>query len=131
MKVDEDVSGGGRLPARVETALFRITQEALTNVVKHADAHSVRIRLARRERSVLLRVEDDGRGFARAQIRGDGLGLAGMRDRITSLEGVFDIESAPGVGTRLTVEIPLVEPATVVSGGGQLLSEMKPPTSAP
>ncbi len=131
VKVDEDVSGGGRLPARVETALFRITQEALTNVVKHADAHSVRIRLARRERSVLLRVEDDGRGFARAQIRGDGLGLAGMRDRITSLEGVFDIESAPGVGTRLTVEIPLVEPATVVSGGGQLLSEMKPPTSAP
>jgi signal transduction histidine kinase len=96
-----------RLPAKVETTLFRITQEALTNVVKHADAKTVRIAFARQERSVVLTVDDDGRGFSQAQLSGDQLGLVGMRERTTSVNGALDITSKPGAGTRLTVKIPL------------------------
>jgi signal transduction histidine kinase len=95
-----------RLPARVETALYRITQEALTNVVKHADAKTVRITFARHERSVVLTIEDDGCGFSRAQASDDGFGLVGMRERTASVNGALFIESKPGTGTRLTVEIP-------------------------
>jgi len=108
VKVDVNVGRGERLSASLETALFRITQEALTNVIKHAKANSVRIVLVRRERSVVLRVEDDGRGFAHELVPRDRLGLVGMRERTASLGGVLDIESAPSAGTRLTVEIPLV-----------------------
>ena len=102
-----DLATAERLPAKVETALFRITQEALTNVVKHADAKTVRITFARQERSVVLTVDDDGRGFSRAQVPGDQFGLVGMRERTASVNGALDIESKPGAGTRLTVEIPL------------------------
>jgi signal transduction histidine kinase len=102
-----DLATAERLPAKVETALFRITQEALTNVVKHADAKTVHITFARQERSVILTVDDDGRGFSRAQAGGDKLGLVGMRERTTSVNGALDIKSNPGAGTRLTVQIPL------------------------
>jgi signal transduction histidine kinase len=96
-----------RLPAKVETTLFRITQEALTNVVKHADAKIVHIAFAREETSVVLTVDDDGRGFPGAPVSGGQLGLVGMRERTTSVNGSLDIKSKPGAGTRLTVEIPL------------------------
>lgn len=102
-----DLTPGERFPERVETTLFRITQEALTNVVKHAEAKTVRIAVARHERSVVLSVEDDGRGFSRAQVPGGRLGLVGMRERIASVNGALDIESERGAGTRLTVEIPV------------------------
>ena len=102
-----DLPTGERLPARVETALFRVTQEALTNVVKHAEASVVRLGLELREQSVVLTVEDDGRGFSRAQGADGGFGLVGMRERIASLNGALDIESECGAGTRLTIEIPL------------------------
>jgi signal transduction histidine kinase len=104
LKVDH--ANAERLPARVETALYRITQEALTNVVKHADAKTVRITFVRQERSVVLTIDDDGRGFTRAQVPGDGFGLVGMRERTASVNGTLDIESKPGAGTRLMVEIP-------------------------
>ena len=104
LKVDH--ANAERLPARVETALYRITQEALTNVVKHADAKTVRITFVRQERSVVLTIDDDGCGFSRAQVPGDGFGLVGMRERTASVNGTLDIESKPGAGTRLMVEIP-------------------------
>lgn len=102
-----DLPVGLRLSAELETALFRITQEALTNVVKHADAKSARIILTRRERSVLLVVEDDGRGFSPVQSTSGGFGLVGIRERVTSVQGALDIESKCGAGTRLSIEIPL------------------------
>jgi signal transduction histidine kinase len=102
-----DFPAGERLPARVETALFRVTQEALTNVVKHAEASVVRLVFLLRERSVVLTIEDDGRGFSQAQVLDGGFGLVGMRERIASLNGALDIESEQGAGTRLTIEIPL------------------------
>jgi signal transduction histidine kinase len=108
IELDVDLPAGGRLPAKLETAVFRITQEALTNVVKHADAKTVHITLAGRERSVVLAIEDDGRGFSPMQAHAGGLGLVGMRERVASVNGALDIESKRGAGTRLTVEIPLL-----------------------
>jgi signal transduction histidine kinase len=102
-----DLPTGTRLSAKLETAIFRITQEALTNVVKHADADTVRITLAYRERSVLLAVADDGRGFSQTRGADGGFGLIGMRERVASVNGALDIESKRGAGTRLAVEIPL------------------------
>jgi signal transduction histidine kinase len=107
VRLEVDLAAGERLPARVETALFRITQEALTNVVKHADATTVHITFARQERSVVLTIDDDGCGFSRAQVRDGGFGLVGMRERTASVNGALDIESEAGTGTRLTVEIPI------------------------
>jgi signal transduction histidine kinase len=107
VKLKVDHATAERLPARVETALYRITQEALTNVVKHANAKTVRITFARQEQSVVLTIDDDGCGFTRAQVPGDGFGLVGMRERTASVNGALDIESRPGTGTRLMVEIPI------------------------
>jgi signal transduction histidine kinase len=106
-KLEIDVPAGTRLPARLETAIFRITQEALTNVVKHADATTVRITIECRERSVALAVEDDGRGFSQRQRADGGFGLVGMSERVASLNGSLDIDANRAVGTRIAVEIPL------------------------
>jgi signal transduction histidine kinase len=97
--------GEERLPSDVETTLYRITQEALTNVVKHAQAKHVSIVLTRRDSSVSAVIEDDGRGFT-AGSDGDGLGLLGMRERIALVGGRLEVESSPGSGTTLSVEVP-------------------------
>jgi signal transduction histidine kinase len=104
---DTDIPPDVRLAAMVETVVFRTTQEALTNVVKHAEANVAHVTLARRERSVVLIVQDDGHGFSRAQVPAGGFGLVGMRERVASVNGVIDIESGSVDGTRLTVEIPV------------------------
>jgi signal transduction histidine kinase len=98
--------GGNRLPAEVETALYRITQEALTNVVKHAHAKRVSIVLTRRDGSVSAVIEDDGRGFAEEQGSENGLGLLGMRERVALVDGRLSVESSPGAGTTLSIEVP-------------------------
>jgi signal transduction histidine kinase len=103
---------GVRLPPQVETALYRIAQEALTNVVQHASASQVSLLLEARAGAVVLIVEDDGRGFEVKRLV-DGslderwLGLSGMRERAALLGGRLTIESAPGVGTAVFVEVPL------------------------
>jgi signal transduction histidine kinase len=107
VELEIELPAGTRLPAKLETAIFRITQEALTNVVKHAEAKTVRITFACRERSVVLAIEDDGRGFSPARGPDGGFGLVGMRERVASVNGSLGIESKRGAGTRLAVEIPL------------------------
>ena len=97
--------GEERLSPDVETTLYRITQEALTNVVKHAQAKRVSIVLTRRSGSVAAVIEDDGRGFS-AGSEGNGLGLLGMRERITLVGGRLDVDSSPGSGTTLSIEVP-------------------------
>ncbi len=99
--------GDERLAPEIETTLYRIVQEALTNVVKHAGAANVSILLVRREATALLLIEDDGQGFTVAEAREDGLGLAGMRERVALHDGRLTIESRPGGGTTLAVEVPL------------------------
>jgi signal transduction histidine kinase len=105
----ETMLDGSRLPEDVETAVYRIVQEALTNVVKHARAERVSIVLTRTPDGVLVVIEDDGRGFETDEIRGGGLGLTGMRERVDLLEGKLEIESARGAGTTLIVELPISE----------------------
>ena len=98
--------GDERLPAEVETALYRIVQEALTNVVKHAGARRVSILLTRQANRVVAIVEDDGHGFDEGP-REDGLGLIGMRERVGLVGGLLRIESAPGSGTTIAAEVPV------------------------
>jgi signal transduction histidine kinase len=102
---------GERLPPQVETALFRVVQEAITNIAKHARAETVLIQCARREGAITIEIEDDGKGFDPSSLTGPaaegrGLGLLGIRERVELLEGEVQIESAPGRGTRIVVSVP-------------------------
>jgi len=99
--------GNERLSPEVETALYRIVQESLTNVVKHAHARFVSIVLARKPDAVALVIEDDGRGFDPADTREGGFGLEGMRERVGLLEGKLQVESRDGAGTTIVAEVPL------------------------
>jgi signal transduction histidine kinase len=99
--------GPDRLPSEVETVLYRIVQEALTNVAKHSDAHRVSIVLTRREGRAAAIVEDDGLGFDPQAQSKTGLGLVGMRERVTLVGGRIQIESAAEAGTTLVAEVPL------------------------
>ncbi|HVM60254.1 MAG TPA: PAS domain S-box protein [Verrucomicrobiae bacterium] len=90
------------------TSLYRVVQEALTNVAKHAQAQHAEVRLAADGRVLSLSVSDDGRGFDAAPSR-TGLGLEGMRERIDQLGGQLEIETQPGKGTRLLAQIPCEE----------------------
>jgi two-component system, NarL family, sensor histidine kinase UhpB len=104
---DKDV----RLPPQVELVLYRVVQEALTNVAKHAAAASVTVKLRRTAREVVASVVDDGRGFAvenSMQSRDRGLGLFGMQERLSLVQGQLVIESEPGRGTRIEARVPLV-----------------------
>jgi signal transduction histidine kinase len=100
----------GRLPPEVELAAFRIVQEALTNVVKHANAGACVVTLDRGPDALRIRIEDDGRGFDPAgvtRVESDrGLGLLGIRERAWQLLGSMRVESAPGRGTAVVVELP-------------------------
>jgi two-component system, NarL family, sensor histidine kinase DevS len=98
---------GERLPAEIETALYRIVQESLTNIVKHARATSVSIVLTRQGDKVMAIVEDDGVGFEPGRPRAGGLGLVGMRERVSLLGGRLAVESRPGAGTTFVAEVPL------------------------
>jgi signal transduction histidine kinase len=95
------------LPEEVETVLYRIVQEALTNIVKHAHADRVSIVVTQKAESVGAIIEDDGRGFDAGQDADGGIGLLGMRERIELLEGSLVVESSRGAGTTLVVEVPL------------------------
>jgi len=95
------------LPDSVATALFRIVQEAFTNVLRYAGAHSVHVSLRQADGQLTLSVADDGCGFDPAAVSsGDHFGLVGMRERVAALHGVLDIDSAPGEGTRISVQLP-------------------------
>ena len=103
----EETIGESRLPPDTETALYRITQEALTNVVKHAHASRVSIVLTRKDASVTAVIEDDGRGFDPANTREGGFGLLGMRERVELIGGRLDVE-ANGAGTTIVAEVPVL-----------------------
>jgi PAS domain S-box-containing protein len=101
-----------RLPAPIETALYRVAQEALTNVLKHAQASRVSVIVERRADHVLTIIEDDGRGFDAERARtgsnaGQRLGLLGMEERVTQVGGTLEVESSAGGGTSLFIRIPL------------------------
>jgi signal transduction histidine kinase len=95
-----------RLPSNVETVLYRIVQEALTNVVRHAHATQVDVVLTTRDDKLIVIVEDDGIGFdPELVMAGNHLGLFGMRERTEMIDGKLAIESTPGKGTTIIVEV--------------------------
>jgi len=108
MRVDLETNlGDDRLSADAETTIYRIVQEALTNIVKHADATRVSVLLTRRDGLVAAVIEDDGRGFDPEALGDEGLGIVGMRERLGLVGGRLRIESAGGSGTSLVAEVPL------------------------
>jgi two-component system sensor histidine kinase NreB len=110
--VDLEIKGSQqRMDPLVETVLFRVVQEALTNVSRHANTQHVDIRFSFDERQVTLSVEDEGDGFDLSKLHKDGRGwgLAGMRERTESVGGEFNIQSTPDAGTIIEVTIPCAE----------------------
>jgi signal transduction histidine kinase len=106
---------GEKFPPDIETTVYRITQEALTNVSKHAKATQVSVILERRDHSLRLIIEDDGRGFDADSLIGspagpNRLGLLGMRERVSMVGGSFFVESSPGGPTSIFVELPIRPP---------------------
>jgi signal transduction histidine kinase len=106
-----DATVSGRLPSTIETTLYRIVQEALTNAVKHAKASNVWIRAWREDLVLCCSIRDDGGGFDSSQACAapgrKGLGLIAMQERVSAIGGTLHIESRPGVGTELCIRLPL------------------------
>ncbi|MFQ5795982.1 MAG: histidine kinase [Candidatus Bipolaricaulia bacterium] len=103
-----EVVGGNRsLPTRIEMGLYRIAQEALTNVVRHAHANHVTVQLVATPDQIKLKVEDDGRGFDSSRIPKDRYGLMGLNERAKLLGGTLKLKSSPDAGTCLEVIVPL------------------------
>jgi signal transduction histidine kinase len=106
-----DSSFEGRLPPAVEMGLYRVVQEALTNVTRHSQARHVKIAVQRKRGKVLCKIEDDGVGFdADAVLSGSGrrgLGLIGIQERLNVLKGTFRVDSQMGRGSKLSITVPL------------------------
>jgi PAS domain S-box-containing protein len=110
LQVDLDAPDEDEQPEdHVATALFRILQESLTNIARHAEAASVRISLEDQGDAWLLTIRDNGLGFASDPARGEGFGLIGMRERARNLGGQLAVNSAPGAGTTIEARIPKME----------------------
>lgn len=116
--------GTRRLPSTIEIVLFRLAQEALTNVRKHAGVDSAELRLSRRHADIVLEVEDRGRGFdlaavAHSERPGQRLGLLSMHERIGHVNGTLEILSQCGKGTLVRAVVPIVgsRTQTVAQGG--------------
>jgi signal transduction histidine kinase len=108
----DDRLGATRLPSHVEVALFRIVQEAVSNVARHADARHVEITLVRDDETVTVIVADDGKGFEAELAVGIGgrygsVGLSGIGERVALLDGSMRVRSAPGAGTTVEVKVPV------------------------
>jgi signal transduction histidine kinase len=96
-----------RLPDDVETIVYRVVQEALNNVVKHADAKHVSVVLREKDGAITAVIEDDGRGFSPGSTEDGGVGLVGMRERVALVDGRLTVESRAGAGTTVVVEVPM------------------------
>jgi PAS domain S-box-containing protein len=117
MKISCRTSGNvRRLPDQLEAVLFRVVQEAFNNIVRHAQAKKVTLHIWFKKQSVKIRIKDNGSGFNPQKIlnangRPPGLGLVGMKERIEGVKGSLVINSSPGLGTEIMVEVPILESA--------------------
>jgi signal transduction histidine kinase len=97
-----------RLNPTLETVLFRVFQELITNIIRHAKARQLSIQLIRHEQELVLVIEDDGVGFDSSQSKNsEGVGLKNIRSRVEYFKGQVHIDSTPDKGTTITVEIPV------------------------
>lgn len=97
----------GRLPEKVETGLYRIAQEALNNAAKYAQAQTLTVQLHREDGQLCLKISDDGIGFEPTAVSPGRIGLQGMAERVAQMNGRLTIDSTPGQGTTILVEVPL------------------------
>lgn len=104
------------LPAELKTTCFRIVQEALTNILRHAKAKQVRVELRQQRRQLELIIRDDGIGFDASAVRSASLGLLGMQERVALMHGRLRIKSAPGAGTEIRTRFPLPAAARQPNG---------------
>jgi len=100
-----------KLPPQIETAFYRIVQEALNNISKHAEASQVEISLEQRDSAIYVSIMDNGRGFDLDKVLHPesperGFGIIGIQERVSLLGGKIDIQSSPGFGTQISIEIP-------------------------
>ena len=108
LAVELEIENVPQLHGDLQTLLFRVAQEALNNIAKHAQARDVLVRLVGRGSRLLLHVADDGRGCTPEHaLRSGGSGLGGMRERLRLYGGTLELHSTPGEGTRLRVAVPL------------------------
>jgi signal transduction histidine kinase len=114
--VDSQLSTDERMPAPVEAAAYFVVAEALTNVVKYAEASRAIVDIRRRNDDLWVTVSDDGVGGASI---GAGSGLRGLQDRVAAVGGTLTVASAPGRGTRLTARLPCAEPAATPAAAEQ------------
>src|SRR5262245_2688921 len=101
-----DDGSSEQLPDTHKVSLYRIVQEALTNCARHSEARWVMISLGTQEDRYIVRIEDDGKGYVPSQ-RAKGIGLIGIEERVTEMDGILELKSAPGAGTKIFVSIPL------------------------
>jgi two-component system, NarL family, sensor histidine kinase DegS len=96
-----------RLPPKMEVALFRLVQESIQNAIKHASPKNISVKLSMTREMVMVMVKDDGSGFDASQQKEGSFGLMGMRERVDLLEGEITINSQPGIGTLVMIQVPL------------------------
>jgi signal transduction histidine kinase len=122
-------AGVEQLDTARRTVLFRVAQEALTNVARHAQATRVEVSIQELPDCISMKIKDDGKSFAVERVlRGKGskrLGLLGMRERLQMVGGRFEIESAPGQGTAITAQIPTGKAAKKMGGGGGIVDGVR------
>jgi len=107
IEVAVDSNYSGRLPDETETHLFRIAQEALTNIARHAEARHVKLSLTTSGAEICLAIQDDGRGLTAAPSARRGLGLIGMRARARSAGGDVEVKSPPAGGVLIEARVPI------------------------
>ena len=112
IRVKLEMAELGPLPKKIESVVYRLVQECCNNIARHASASHVNISLRSADGVVRLRVRDDGVGFKVEETlaRGDSLGLAGLRERVALLEGHCKLESRPGKGTTISIQLPIPAP---------------------
>lgn len=98
-----------RLPSTIEVALFRLIQESLTNVIKHAEATMAQVKVEFQDSMIYVVIEDDGKGFEIDQQKSSGFGIMGMKERVKLLEGDMIIKSSRNAGTKMVIKIPIQE----------------------
>jgi histidine kinase/DNA gyrase B/HSP90-like ATPase len=103
-------SDGTRLAPAIETATYRIVQEAITNAVRHSNARTISVRVIEHEGHLVSMIEDDGDGFHTDQIPGSSRGLKGMHEHATTLDGTITVQSTPRHGTAIRARIPITRP---------------------
>ena len=96
-----------RLDNQLEIAIFRTIQELSTNIIKHSQASEATVQLTHHEDCINIIIEDDGGGFAPEKVTSDGMGLDSIKKKITQLNGTLEVDSTPGKGTTIIIDLPV------------------------